>query len=111
MSAETDPSARLLQILEVERKELLSGQLESLPDFADEKVRLLGLLKSNGAPKERITEISNLARRNAALFRAAIDAIFRIQSLLGQGQPLQLYDSAGHRLAAGPASVNTSRKF
>ncbi|KUJ77905.1 flagellar biosynthesis protein FlgN [Ruegeria marisrubri] len=97
-----DPFRALEELLDLERKAVLDGQLGQLENLLPEKEKLFDSLgKSATGRSEQVQRVQKKLERNQALLESAADgvrAVFdRMAELRRVRQGLHTYDAAGKR--------------
>ena len=93
-------------LLERERRAVLSGNLDALTRLISEKRRLMELLARGTEQSARLDRLRGKARRNQALLDAAARGIKsvteQISGLKDAKSPLRTYDASGSRREIRP---------
>jgi flagellar biosynthesis/type III secretory pathway chaperone len=104
---ETTKLEALTDLLERERKALISGDLEGLARLADEKERLMGVAATMTA--SGLQALREKATRNQELLNSALEGIrsvaARLDALREARDTLNTYDRSGQR-----QSIDTQRR-
>ncbi len=112
MNRRLTKTSRLTALLEEERKLLLQGQLNSLPDLLERKRVLVEELRDS--PPEDLSALHALMARNHVLLGSAMAGIRRVTDRLDALRRMRLsletYDSKGHRQSLGTSPTGTMEK-
>lgn len=104
---------RLAQLLEVERKALLSGDFEELNALTEEKEALASQLE--GASARDIHAVSAALKRNGEMLAASLEGVSTVLATLAQQraarESLSSYDSGGNATRISSTSGGTERRF